>query len=50
MLYSSFLEEVLKQNAKYIRVLAFPQNKPAISFYRKHHLLVYSVYYQKKIQ
>ena len=50
MLYSAFVEEVLKQEAKYIRVLAFPQNKPAISFYQKHHLLEYSVYYQKKIQ
>ena len=49
LLFLAFQDEVAKQNAKYIRVLAFPQNTPAVSFYNKHNLLEYSVYYQKKI-
>lgn len=49
LLFLAFYDEVVKRNAKYIKVLAFPQNKPAISFYKKHHLLEYSVYYQRKI-
>lgn len=50
LLFLSFQDEVIRQNAKYIRVLAFPQNKSAVSFYNKHNLLEYSVYYQKKIK
>ena len=49
LLFLAFQDEVAKQNAKYIRVLAFPKNTPAVSFYNKHNLLEYSVYYQKKI-
>lgn len=43
-------EKVAKENdAKYIRLLAFPNNKPAISCYKNNGFSEYSTYYSKKI-
>lgn len=49
MLLLEFEKIAKKQDASYIRLLAFPTNIPAINFYKKHGLMEYSVYYQKKI-
>ena len=49
MLFLEFEKTAKKQGASYIRLLAFPTNTPAINFYKKHGLMEYSVYYQKKI-
>lgn len=49
MLFLEFEQKVHEQGAKYIKLLAFPKNTPAINFYKKHGLMEYSVYYQKKI-
>lgn len=38
-----------KKDAKYIRLLAFPNNKPAVTCYRKNDFIEYSAYYQKTI-
>ena len=35
LLFLAFQDEIIRQNAKYIRILAFPQNIPAVSFYKK---------------
>ena len=43
-------ENVAKEiGAKYIRLLAFPNNKPAVTFYKKNGFLEYSTYYGKHI-
>lgn len=35
--------------AKYIQILAFPNNKPAMDLYKKFGYDIYSVYLSKKI-
>ena len=43
-------EKTAKENgAKYIRLLAFPKNKPAITFYKNNDFMEYSTYYNKSI-
>lgn len=49
MLFLEFEKTAKKQGASYIRLLAFPTNTSAINFYKKHGLMEYSVYYQRKI-
>lgn len=48
-LVTEFENIAKQQGAFYIRLLAFPTNMPAVNFYKKHGLMEYSVYYQKKI-
>lgn len=49
MLLKQF-EEIARQNgAKYVRLLAFHQNIPAISFYKNNGFNEYSIYYNKKL-
>ncbi len=44
-------EKVAKElGAKYLRLLAFPDNKPAVSFYKKNGFTEYSIYYNKVIK
>lgn len=50
LLLNYFEQEVKKKGAKYIRLLAFPNNIPAISFYKKNDFIEYSTYYNKKIK
>ena len=43
-------EKTAKENgAKYIRLLAFSKNKPAITFYKNNNFMEYSTYYNKTI-
>lgn len=49
MLFLEFEKKIYESGAKYIKLLAFPKNIPAVNFYKKHGLMEYSVYYQKKI-
>lgn len=49
LLLKKFEEEIKKIGAKYIQILAFPENEPAIKFYNKHDYKEYSAYYSKKI-
>ena len=43
-------EKVAKElDAKNLRLLAFPNNKPAVTFYKKNGFLEYSTYYSKHI-
>lgn len=43
-------EKVAKElGTKYLRLLAFPNNKPAVTFYKKNGFLEYSTYYSKHI-
>lgn len=46
-LLQEFEKAVKNKDAKYIRVLAFSQNYPAISFYMKNGFIEYSTYYNK---
>ena len=47
----SEFEKVAKEiGAKDIRLLAFPNNKPAVSFYKKNGFTEYSIYYNKVIK
>lgn len=39
--------EIKKKGIKHIRLLAFPNNKPAIAFYKKNGFCEYSIYYEK---
>lgn len=45
-----FEKSVKELGVKDIRLLAFPNNKPAISFYKKNGFSEYSVYYNKRIK
>lgn len=47
VLLQEFEQEAKNKGAKYIRILAFPKNKPAISFYSKNGFVEYSTYYSK---
>lgn len=49
MLLNKFETTAVEKGAKYVRLLAFPQNKPAIFFYQKDGFTEYSVYYNKKL-
>ncbi len=49
LLLKKFEEEIKKMGAKYIQILAFPNNNPAIDLYKKYGYKEYSVYYSKKI-
>lgn len=49
MLLLEFEKIAKSQGAFYIRLLAFPNNLPAVNFYKKDGFSEYSVYYQKEI-
>ncbi len=49
LLLKKFEEEIKKMGAKYIQILAFSNNNPAIDLYKKYGYKEYSVYYSKKI-
>ncbi len=49
MLLNKFEMTAVEKGARQIRLLAFPQNKPAISFYTKNGFAEYSAYYNKKL-
>lgn len=49
MLLKKFETTAVEKGARYVRLLAFPQNKPAISFYKKNGFTEYSIYYNKKL-
>ncbi len=46
-LFKAFKKEAILLGAKYIRLLAFPKNTAAISFYKKNNFSEYSTYYNK---
>lgn len=48
-LLKEFEIRIINEGVKFIQVLAFPCNKPAISFYSKYGYKKYSVYLSKKI-
>lgn len=49
VLLNEFEQTAKKRGANYIRLLAFPKNKPAINFYKKNGFSEYSTYYNKQI-
>ena len=49
-LVSEFEKSARELGAIDIRLLAFPNNKPAISFYKKNGFSEYSVYYNKRLK
>jgi len=44
-----FEETARQKGAHYVRLLAFHQNEPAISFYQNNGFAEYSTYYNKKL-
>lgn len=50
LLFETFEKKVIESNIKDIRILAFPNNIPAISLYKKYGCLEYSVYYNKRVR
>lgn len=48
-LMTKFEETAKSKGAKFIKLLAFPENKPAISLYSKSNYKCYSSYYSKKL-
>ena len=48
-LISEFQRKAKEKDAIAIRLLAFPNNVPAVSFYKKNNYSDYSVYYSKKL-
>ena len=49
MLLKKFEQTAIEKAATYIRLLAFNQNEPAISFYKNKGFIEYSTYYNKRI-
>ena len=49
VLLNEFEKKAKEKGAKYIRLLAFPKNKPAINFYKKNGFSEYSTYYNKQL-
>ena len=49
MLLKKFEEAARQKGAHYVRLLAFHQNEPAISFYKNNDFAEYSTYYNKKL-
>ena len=49
MLLKKFEETARQKGAHYVRLLAFHQNEPAISFYKNNGFAEYSTYYNKKL-
>lgn len=49
-LLNIFEKDSKEKGAKYIRLLAFPKNEPAITFYMKNGFVEYSTYYNKIMQ
>lgn len=48
-LLKEFEIKIMNMGAKYIQILAFPGNKPAMDLYNKHGYEMYSVYLSKRI-
>ncbi len=48
-LIKAFEREIVNMGAKYIQILAFPENKPAMDLYNKYGYEMYSVYLSKRI-
>ena len=48
-LVAKFEEEALKKEARYVKLQAFPQNIPAITFYNKNKFECYSSFYIKEL-
>ena len=48
-LLKEFESRITNMGAKYIQILAFPNNKPAMDLYKKFGYEMYSVYLNKKI-
>lgn len=48
-LLKEFESRLISMGVKYIQILAFPNNKPAIHLYKKYGYEVYSVYLSKRI-
>lgn len=48
-LLKKFESRLISMGAKYIQILAFPNNKPAMDLYKKFGYYMYSVYLSKKI-
>lgn len=49
MLLNEFVKAAKEKGAKHIRLLAFHNNKPAVSFYKGNSFVEYSMYYNKKL-
>ena len=49
-LMGEFEKSAKELGAKDLRLLAFPNNKPAVSFYKKNGFTEYSIYYNKVIK
>lgn len=49
-LLNKFEIEAKKKGAKYIRILAFTNNEPAVSLYKNNNYIEYSTYYNKEIK
>lgn len=48
-LLKEFESRLISMGAKYIQILAFPNNKPAMDLYKKYGYDMYSVYLSKRI-
>lgn len=50
LLLHNFEDKIKEKGASYIRLLAFPENIPAVNLYKDNNYNEYSIYYQKKIK